>query len=77
MKDTFQIIILSENAPGVLYRIAGILARRKVNIEGIHFSGTKNCDATFTLTVRISKELAEQIVQHVKRIVEVKEVHLT
>ncbi|RJP47084.1 MAG: hypothetical protein C4584_00850 [Armatimonadetes bacterium] len=74
MKEKHRITILSENIPMVLYRIAGIFARRKINIESLVFAEAENGEAQFTVTVKIGRATAEQVSHHIRRIIEVREV---
>ncbi|PIQ91468.1 MAG: acetolactate synthase small subunit, partial [Parcubacteria group bacterium CG11_big_fil_rev_8_21_14_0_20_39_22] len=38
MKTLYTITIFTENTPGVLYRIADLFLRRKINIESLTVS---------------------------------------
>ena len=52
MKNYYTITAFTENTPGVLYRIADLFLRRKINIESLTVSEVKNEDQSqFTIVV--------------------------
>ncbi|PIZ65570.1 acetolactate synthase small subunit [Candidatus Roizmanbacteria bacterium CG_4_10_14_0_2_um_filter_36_9] len=72
MKQYYTITAFSENTPGVLYRIADLFLRRKINIESLTVSEVKNEDQSrFTIVVYAESELIEKIVKQLYRIIEV------
>jgi len=72
MKQYYTITAFSENTPGVLYRIADLFLRRKINIESLTVSEVKNEDQSrFTIVVYAESELVEKIVKQLYRIIEV------
>jgi aminotransferase len=71
------ITILTENKPGVLYRIANLFLRRKVNIESLHVSETENKGTSrFVIVVSEEEALVTKISKQLKRIIEVINVHV-
>ncbi|MBI4078757.1 MAG: acetolactate synthase small subunit [Candidatus Levybacteria bacterium] len=71
------IIVLTENKPGVLYRIANLFLRRKINIESLTVSEIKaKAKSRFTIVVKEDPSLVRKIANQLKRIVEVFEVHV-
>lgn len=68
----YTITAFTENTPGVLYRIADLFLRRKINIESLTVSETERHGISrFTIVVRRDKETIEKVVKQLYRIVEV------
>lgn len=68
----YTVIVFAENKPGVLYRIADLFLRRKINIESLTVSETeKNGISRFTVVVRGDGVIIEKIVKQLYRIIEV------
>lgn len=68
----YTIIVFSENKPGVLYRIADLFLRRRINIESLTVSDTGDSKLSrFTITVSADGTLVEKIVKQIYRIIEV------
>ncbi len=68
----YTIIAFTENKPGVLYRIADLFLRRKINIESLTVSETERQGISrFTIVVRRDQETIEKVVKQLYRIVEV------
>ncbi len=68
----YTIIIFSENKPGVLYRIADLFLRRRINIESLTVSEIVERDLSrFTVTVQAEGSLVEKIMRQIYRIIEV------
>src|SRR4029077_1768596 len=68
----YTIILFTENTPGVLYRIADLFLRRKVNIESLTVSEMDEQHLSrFTIVVRADKDIVEKIVKQLYRIIEV------
>lgn len=66
------ITIVTENKPGVLFRIANLFSRRKVNIESLTVSEIKNRSLSrFTIVVKNDPQVVSKIVRQLKRIIEV------
>lgn len=66
------IIIFSEDKPGVLYRIADLFLRRKINIESLTVSKVVDLKLSrFTITVECEQQQVEKIVKQIYRIIEV------
>ena len=75
MKTLYTISIFTENTPGVLYRIADLFLRRKINIESLTVSEINQEDQSrFTVVVFAESELVEKIVKQLYRIIEVTKV---
>jgi aminotransferase len=69
---TYTIIIFAENKPGVLYRIADLFLRRKVNIESLTVSETQKIGISrFTIVVKVSPHTIEKLVKQLYRIIEI------
>lgn len=72
MNKKYTVIAFTENKPGVLYRIADLFLRRKVNIESLTVSETEQTDLSrFTIVVKATRENVEKIVKQLYRIIEV------
>lgn len=70
--NLFTIIIFAENKPGVLYRIADLFLRRKVNIESLTVSETETKGISrFTVVVNVDEATVEKTVKQLYRIIEV------
>lgn len=68
----YTIIIFSENKPGVLYRIADLFLRRRINIESLTVSEISDRHMSrFTITVDADGSLVEKITKQIYRIIEV------
>ncbi|MEK7479907.1 MAG: ACT domain-containing protein [Patescibacteria group bacterium] len=69
----YTITIESENAPGLLYRIAGTLLRKKINIESLSVKEVdpKTHISRFTLEIFLEPILMERLIKQLERIVEV------
>ena len=69
----YTIIIESENAPGLLYRIAGTLLRKKINIESLSVKEVdpKTHISRFTLEIFLDPVLMAKLIKQIERIVEV------
>jgi len=74
MKHTFKII--TENKPGVLYRLVNVFYKRKINISAVHADETKNKNVSIVkITVGINPEMVEKIKKQTEKIIEVIEVN--
>lgn len=68
----YTITAFAENKPGVLYRLADLFLRRKINIESLTVSETERHGISrFTLVVNAEKSLIDKTVKQIYRIVEV------
>jgi acetolactate synthase-1/3 small subunit len=68
----YTITAFAENRPGVLYRIADLFLRRKVNIESMTVSETEREGVSrFTILVDTDKNIVEKITKQLYRIIEV------
>lgn len=71
----YTINIVSENKPGVLYRIIGILTKRKINIENLNAYETKKTGISqITVTADIHPTTVDAIVKQIDKIVEVERI---
>lgn len=75
MKQTYTITAFAENRPGVLYRIADLFLRRKVNIDSLTVSEIEHAgQSRFTIVVTAEAVLVEKIVKQLYRIIEITKV---
>lgn len=75
MKQNYTITAFAENKPGVLYRIADFLLRRKINIESMTVSEIEHeGQSRFTIVVNAEADLVEKIVKQLYRIIEITKV---
>lgn len=66
------LIVTVQNKPGVLFKIAGPIRRRRFNIESLTVSHTEKSDISrFTIVVRGEKEIVEKMSKQLYRIIEV------
>jgi len=61
----YVLTIKSENAPGTLYRIAGLLLRKKINIESLHVKEVdrKKHISHFTIEIFLSPHLMAKLIK--------------
>jgi acetolactate synthase-1/3 small subunit len=72
----YTITVVSENKPGVLYRIADLFLRRKINIESLAVSETKEQEISrFIIVVERDPETIQKLVKQIHRIIEVTDVY--
>ncbi|MDD2421659.1 MAG: acetolactate synthase small subunit [Heliobacteriaceae bacterium] len=70
MRHTLAVMV--ENRPGVLARVAGLIARRAFNIESISASHTEEPDMTrITIVVEGNNRNVEQVVNQLSKLVDV------
>lgn len=75
MKQTYTITAFAENSPGVLYRIADLFLRRKVNIDSLTVSEIEHAgQSRFTIVVTAEALMVEKIVKQLYRIIEITKV---
>jgi len=69
----YVLTIKSENAPGTLYRIAGLLLRKKINIESLHVKEVdrKKHISHFTIEIFLAPHLMAKLIKQIDRVVEV------
>lgn len=71
-RQRYTLSVLSENSPGVLHRITAVFTRRSVNIESLTVSETERPGiARFTVVFLSDAEHVEQVLNPVRRMVEV------
>ena len=71
----YTVDIQVENKSGVLYRITGLLAKRKINIERINVYAVKNTPYSMIyFTADIDPNLIDTIVKQINRVIEVVEI---
>lgn len=69
---TYSINIVSENKPGVLYRITGLLTKRKINIEHLNAFETKKPGISqIFLTIDVDPKIIDTLVKQINKIIEV------
>lgn len=75
-KRVYTVIIFSQNLPGVLYRIADLFLRRKINIESLTVSELEEEKMSrFTIVVHVEPATIEKLVKQLYRIIEVIKVY--
>ncbi|MCJ7740582.1 acetolactate synthase small subunit [Candidatus Microgenomates bacterium] len=72
-KETLStLIVFVENKPGVLFKISGLIRKRRFNIESLTVSHTENPGVSrFTIVVRGDNEIVEKMSKQLYRVVEV------
>ncbi len=71
-QKAYIITVESENKPGVLYRLAGIFVRRKINVESLIVRETETKGVSkFTISIQATEETVERVIQGIRKIVEV------
>lgn len=66
------LIVTVQNKPGVLFRIAGLIRRRRFNIESLTVSHSENSEISrFTILVQGEKNIVEKMSKQLYKIVEV------
>jgi acetolactate synthase-1/3 small subunit len=77
MNKKQTITVLAQNTPGVLYRLADLFLRRKINIERLTVFETKqNGISRFTIVASISDEVTRKLCKQIERIIEVSRVSM-
>lgn len=72
LRKRYTISVLSEDRPGLLNRVTIIFTRRKLNIESINVSTSEVPGVSrYTLVVNTTKDLAEKVVNQIRKLVEV------
>lgn len=73
MRNNLSTLIVSvQNRPGVLFRIAGLIRKRRFNIESLTVAHTENPEISrFTIVVRGAQDIVEKMSKQLYRIVEV------
>jgi len=75
-KKLYTVILFTQNLPGVLYRIADLFLRRKVNIESLTVSELEEMQMSrFTIVVKLDQATIEKLVKQLYRIIEVVKVY--
>lgn len=64
-------LIICENQPGVLYRVADVFLRRKINIQSLTVTEIEKGLSRFTVLADVSEEESEKISKQIYKIVEV------
>jgi len=68
----YTVIAVAENKPGVMYRIAELFMKRKLNIASMTVSETEQAGmARFTIRLQATAMTVEKVVKQLYRIVEV------
>lgn len=72
---TYTIIAITENTPGVLYRIADVFLRRKINIDSLQVTEIgRSGKSQFTISIKIDASTVEKLIKQITSIIEVEEV---
>lgn len=76
-KNNLSTLIVSvQNKPGVLFKIAGLIRRRRFNIESLTVSHTQDPTVSrFTILVCGEKDIVEKMSKQLYRIIEVLKVY--
>ena len=75
MKQRYTITAIAKNKPGVLYRIADLLLRRKINIESLTVSEIEHKGMSrFTIVIDAERDLVEKVGKQLYRIIEMTKV---
>ena len=69
----YTLTIHSKNAPGTLYRIAGLLLRKKINIESLQVKevDSKKHISHFTIEIILERGQMEKLIKQIDRVIEV------
>lgn len=68
----YTLSMVTENKPGVLNRITGLLTKRKINIENLNAYETKKPGVSqITLTADINPEIIDTLVKQMDKIIEI------
>lgn len=68
----YTITMVAENKPGVLYRLTGLLTKRKINIENLSAYETKKPGISqIALTAEINPLIIDTLVKQIDRIIEI------
>jgi acetolactate synthase-1/3 small subunit len=66
----YIISVFTENHPGILYRVASVFLRRKINIESFKVSDSPIKDISlFTIVVYVDEAMACALVQQMRKMV--------
>lgn len=72
----YTITIFTENKPGVLYRIADIFLRRKINVESLTVQEIESGGISrFTIVQHLDEDTTRKVVKQLNRIIEVIDVY--
>lgn len=77
LEKTHIIGVIVENKPGVLYSVSNMFRRRNFNIESITVGPINRGDlARMTITIKGDDKTVEQLVKHLKKLIEVVKVSM-
>lgn len=72
----YTLTIFTENIPGVLYRIADVFLRRKINVESLTVSELYPPDKSrFTVVINTTEDQIKKIAAQIGKIIEVLDVY--
>ena len=75
-KDSYTLAILVYNRPSVLMRVVALFARRGYNIDSLSVGETESPDRSrITIVVTGDRQIVEQIIRQVGKLVDVIKVH--
>lgn len=68
----YTLTIFTENKPGVLYRIADVFLRRKINVESLTVSEIESGGTSrFTVVQNMEEEMVKKVIKQLNKIIEV------
>lgn len=70
-EKSYMIAVIVDNRPGVLYGVSNMFRRRNFNIDSITVGAINSDLARMTITVRGDERTIEQIVKHLRKLVDV------
>lgn len=74
--EKYTITIFTENKPGVLYHIADVFLRRKINIESLTVSEIESGGVSrFTIVQHLDEETTIKVIKQLNKIIEVLKVY--
>src|SRR3989344_37870 len=72
----YTLTIFTENKPGVLYRIADVFLRRKINVESLTVSEIESKGISrFTVVQNMEEEMVKKVIKQLNKIIEVVRVY--
>jgi acetolactate synthase-1/3 small subunit len=75
-KQLSTLILTVQNKPGVLYRISGVIRKRRYNISSLTVSATENPDVSrFTIVVEGDRQVVQKMSNQLNKVIEVIDVN--
>jgi acetolactate synthase I/III small subunit len=73
----YTLTILAENKPGIIYRVAGLFLRRKINLQKFYADKTeKKGISQMVVTFSMDPAYIDTVIKQLERIIEVTKVSL-